>query len=209
MPELIVQTRHYSAGVKKEALLEICQLLDAYPHLLQQHLLALVSSLSHLVADSAGPVRSQTRTLLADVFERLDDDQIRGVSRGLALFTLSALSSLEEGIRLDALKVLDMLLEKIPDEITRGWDYGMNVLEDGPIDEAGPTNGSADKGDLQDRGLGAKVVQSLLGVLRIRSRSQMAANGSFTTAAASSDLSPSVRHRAEHMWSRAVILTVY
>lgn len=95
------------------------------------------------------------------------------------MFTISSLSSLDEGVRIDSLKVLDLLLEYIPEEIVRGWDGSVDVPVEG------------EKGDLQDKGVGGKVVEGLLGVLRVRSAGLSVAQGGFTSAA-SSDLSPTV-----------------
>lgn len=112
------------------------------------------------------------------IFEQLPTETLEGSSQGLILFTVAALSSLDEGVRIDGLKVLDLLLERIPAEIVRGWDGGTEVEEER-------------KGSLEDKGVGGKVVEALLGVLRVRSAALAVGQGSFTSAA-SADLSPSV-----------------
>ncbi|KAI5481016.1 Armadillo-type fold containing protein [Pseudohyphozyma bogoriensis] len=173
--ELLVQCRHYSVPVKKEALTEIGTLLDSYPHLLELHLLPLVGALSHLISDPSPSLRTAARKMLEKLCEELDEDKLAAASKGLVLFTLAALSSLDEGTRIDALKVLDLLLEYIPEEIVRGWE-----------ELSGP------EGELVDRGVGAKVVEALLGVLRVRNVALSAAQGSFTSAS-SGDLSPAAR----------------
>ncbi|GAA5933831.1 hypothetical protein JCM1841_001310 [Sporobolomyces salmonicolor] len=179
LPELLVQSRHYSVPVKKEALLEIQQLLTNYPYLLNQHLLPLIQSLAHLVADASASIRSATLALLRHVSSVLSTQSLVSVSQGLILFTLSALSSLDDGVRVDALRVLDLLLEKIPEEIVRGWDGSAEVyVEQGR--------------NAEDQGTGAKVVEALLGMLKIRTPGLAAAQGAFTSAA-SSDLGPSAR----------------
>lgn len=180
--------------VKKEALTEIQQLLIAHPFLLHQHLLPLITSLSHLISDPVAPLRSSTRALLRHIFDSLPLSSLISTSQGLILFTISSLSSLDEGVRIDSLKVLDMLLEKMPEEIVRGWDGGVDV----PQEER--------KGDLEDKGVGGKVVEALLGVLRVRSAGLSVAQGGFTSAA-SSDLSPSVsaRHGEDSTRSRRVL----
>lgn len=61
----------------------------------------------------------------------------------------------------------------------RGWDGGAEAVEEM-------------KGDLQDKGVGGKVVEALLGVLRVRNPGLKVGQGGYTSAA-SSDLSPSVR----------------
>jgi len=179
LPELLVQSRHYSVPVKKEALLEMQQLFDAHPILLTDHLLPTVATLSHLIADASPSLRTAAIKMVTHIFDTLDYDALVGISTGFILFTISALSSLEEGIRIDALKVLDLLLERIPGEMVRGWEGETEVGED-------------KEGKEKEAGVGAKVVEGLMGVLRVRSAGLAPSQGGFTSAA-TGDLSPSVR----------------
>lgn len=180
MTELLVQSRHYSVPVKREAINEIDQLVKQHPYLIHEHLLAIVTSIAHLVADASPSVRHATLDLLRDVADALPGPALVSVSQGLVLFTLSALSNLDESIRIDALKVLDLLLDKIPDEIVRGFDGSADV------------HAQLAKGSTQEHETGPKVVEGLLGMLKIRNPALTAAQGTFTSAASSSDLSPSV-----------------
>ncbi|GAA5849465.1 hypothetical protein JCM3766R1_003291 [Sporobolomyces carnicolor] len=181
MTELLVQSRHYSVPVKREAINEIDQLVKQHPYLIHEHLLAIVTSIAHLVADASPSVRHATLDLLRDVADALPGPALVSVSQGLVLFTLSALSNLDESIRIDALKVLDLLLDKIPDEIVRGFDGSADV------------HAQLAKGSTQEHETGPKVVEGLLGMLKIRNPALTAAQGTFTSAASSSDLSPSAR----------------
>ncbi|SCV70817.1 BQ2448_3579 [Microbotryum intermedium] len=183
LSELLVQSRHYSRPVRKEALLEIDQLLTSHPYLLDQHLLPLISCIAHLLPDTSAGVRASTRALFVKIADRLDLEALKGVSKRLILFNISSLSSLDQDIKVDALKVLDILLEKIPDEIVRGWDAHAHGHD--------RSSSQAAEGSLEDKGVGSKVVEALLGVLRVRNPGLAAAQGSFTSAA-SSDLSPAV-----------------
>ncbi|KPV72298.1 uncharacterized protein RHOBADRAFT_56109 [Rhodotorula graminis WP1] len=176
LPELLVHSRHYSVPVKREALHEIGQLVEQHPFLLSQHLLPLVTSLSHLVGDPSASVRAAVRTLLSTVADQLPHASFVSVSPAVVLFTLSALSSLDDPVRIDALSTLDLLLSHIPAELTRGFDPyrpTVDVAEDAPT--------------------GTKVVAALLGLLKIRSAALAAASGTFTAASAASDLSPPAR----------------
>lgn len=124
-------------------------------------------------------MRAASLNLLRHISENLPAQSLVSVSQGLILFTLSALSSLDDAVRIDALKVLDLLLEKIPEAIVRGWD--------GSADVHVQLGKSA-----EEKGTGSKVIEGLLGMLKIRNPALTAAQGNFT-AIASSDLSPSVR----------------
>jgi pre-rRNA-processing protein IPI1 len=159
-------------------LTEILQLVTAYPYLLNQNLLPLITSIAHLIADASPSVRAASLNLLRHICDSLPPQSVVSVSQGLVLFTLSALSNLDEAIRIDALKVLDLLIEKIPEEIVRGWDGGADVHV-----QLGKS--------AEEKGTGSKVVEGLLGMLKIRNPALTAAQGSFTSAS-SSDLSPSV-----------------
>ncbi|GAA6007619.1 hypothetical protein JCM10207_006411 [Rhodosporidiobolus poonsookiae] len=182
LPELLVQCRHYSVPVKREALSEISQLLTTHPYLLTQHLLPLTTTLAHLVPDASASVRQSTRDLLRLVAGGLAPSTMASISPGVVLFTLSALSALDDPVRIDALKVLDLLLEVIPGEITRGWDGTADVAAADLLAK-----------DDEDKGTGRKVVEALLGMLKVRSAGLQQAHGAFTTGAAGSDLSPSAR----------------
>ncbi|GAA5837562.1 hypothetical protein JCM11251_002014 [Rhodosporidiobolus azoricus] len=194
LPELLVQCRHYSVPTKREALSEISQLLSTHPFLLTQHLLPLTTTIAHLVPDESKGVRGFARDVLVFMCENLTHGQLVSVSAGIVLFTLSALSSLDDPVRIDALKVLDLLLAYIPDEVTRGWD-GTADLSQSSSSSSG-FEGSSDGAD--DKGTGPKVVEALLGMLKIRSvglqkTPGQSGGGGFTSAAVGSDLSPSAR----------------
>lgn len=178
VPDLLVQSRHYSVPVKKEALQEMQQLFEQHPALLTQHLLPLVSTLSHLISDAAPSLRTTALKMLTHVFDTIPTSSLVGVTTGLILFTISALSNLDEGVRIDALRVLDLLLARIPGEMVRGWEGETQVREGLDGKEA-------------ENGVGPKVVEGLMGVLRVRSAGLAPSQGGFTSAA-TGDLSPSV-----------------
>ncbi|KAK4047919.1 rRNA processing protein [Microbotryomycetes sp. JL201] len=188
LPELLVQTRHYSSNVKKEALVDILQLVQQYPFLVKQHLVALLASLSHVLQDLTPTVRSTCFAILNFVTETVPSRNLASVSQTLLFFTVSALSALDEGVRLDALKVVDLLLDAIPERVTQGWTLASHVDL--------PDNGIAMSQSVtavdQDGGVGSNVIKALLGMLRIRSAALKQAQGSYTSAS-SSDLSPRAR----------------
>lgn len=172
--------------MKKEALVEIHLLLTAYPSLLQPNLLALVAIVSHTLADATPTVRAACRAILELVFEQTSAATLASITQGLVFFTLSALSSLDEGVRIDALRVLDHLMEYVPDEVTRGYQDGVEVSGEAGQSAIGDSAGTPVQGP------GAQVVQALLGMLRIKSAALQAAQGAFTSGVAGSDLSPRV-----------------
>ncbi|GAA5978943.1 hypothetical protein JCM11641_000101 [Rhodosporidiobolus odoratus] len=184
LPDLLPQTRHYSVPVKKEALLEISLLLESHPFLLTQHLLPLTTAVAHLIPDASASVRKGGREVLRFMCEHLTKSQLVSISPGIVLFTLSALSSLDEPVRIDALSVLQLLLNHVPEELVRGWDGTADV-------SSGGAELLGEKAD--ERGTGAKVVEALLGMLKVRNLGAGGKASGFTSAAAGGDLSPSAR----------------
>lgn len=141
MDELLTQTRHYNANVRKEAVADISQLVDRHAHLIERHLIALMNSCAHLIADDSSSVRTSALDLLAFVFAHAPASSTETAANTLALFTLTALTSIDEGVRVSALAVLDLLIETLPDRIAT----------------AGPEE------------LGTKVADALLTMLKVKS----------------------------------------
>jgi pre-rRNA-processing protein IPI1 len=108
-------------------------------------------------------------------------------TQGLILFTISALSSLDEGVRIDALKVLDLLLDQVPLAIVQGWDYSSSANSNTANLMSGGGNTAGDV----EGAMGDKVVEALLSIMRVRSAGLAVGQGGYTSAS-SADLSPSV-----------------
>ncbi|KAK4698416.1 pre-rRNA-processing protein IPI1, partial [Phenoliferia sp. Uapishka_3] len=186
LPTLLLQSHHYSPSVRQLALTEILQLLATYPRLLSEHRLGIFGSIERSFEDPIPGIRQSWRKVMKIMFdfEEQEEKEQTGKAGGSAgrmvLRTLSALSSLDEPVRIDGLLVLDMLLERAPAEVVGGWTDG-RVGEDG----------EGEDGSSEDTG--AKIVESLLGVLRVRSKGFLIANGTYTTSSTSSDLTPSAR----------------
>ncbi|KAL8293477.1 hypothetical protein RQP46_000178 [Phenoliferia psychrophenolica] len=186
LPTLLLQSHHYSPSVRQLALTELMQLLATYPRLVAEHRLGIFGSIERGLEDPIAGIRQSWRKVLKTMFDFEQQQERDGESAGsgsggrLVLRTLSALSSLDEPVRIDGLLVLDMLLQQAPTEVVGGWTDG-RVGEDGAGEE-GATEQT-----------GAKVVEALLGVLRVRSKGFLIANGTYTTSSTSSDLTPSAR----------------
>lgn len=177
LAELLIQSRHYSTPVKRQALQEALELITSYPHLIQRHLLALTTSLAHLVADPSASVRSCVRQLVHQLATQLPRASFVQVSAPpIVLYTLAALSALEDPIRIDALRLVDLLLESIPAELVRGFDPRAAVVFLDNTD------------DKDDSVTGPRILDSLLSLLKVRRNDQV--EGASATL---SDLSPEAR----------------
>ncbi|BGP31540.1 rRNA processing protein [Rhodotorula toruloides] len=187
LPEVLIQTRHYSVPVKREALVEIHQLLLSHPFLLQQHLLPLSNSLAHLVGDASGSVRAEVRKVLEHIAEVLPRTSFVSISNTLVLFTLSALSSLDDPVRIDALKVIDILLATIPEDLVRGIDPSRPISSSSSSSTFAPdasTSSSASDSSTS----GSRILEALLSLLKIRLSSSASSGTAIAT-----DLSPEAR----------------
>ncbi|BGP24145.1 rRNA processing protein [Rhodotorula toruloides] len=184
LPELLIQTRHYSVPVKREALAEIHQLLLSHPFLLQQHLLPLSNSLAHLVGDASGSVRAEVRKVLEHIAEVLPRTSFVSISNTLVLFTLSSLSSLDDPVRIDALKVIDILLVTVPEDVVRGIDPSRPISSSARSSIFAPDASTSSSSDSSTSG--SRILESLLSLLKIRV-------SSASSAAIATDLSPEAR----------------
>ncbi|BGP07502.1 rRNA processing protein [Rhodotorula toruloides] len=187
LPELLIQTRHYSVPVKREALVEIHQLLLSHPFLLQQHLLPLSNSLAHLVGDASGSVRAEVRKVLEHIAEVLPRTNFVSISNTLVLFTLSALSSLDDPVRIDALKVIDILLATIPDDLVRGIDPSRPISSSSSSSTFAP-DASTSSSSSDSSTPGSRILEALLSLLKIRLSSSASSGTAIAT-----DLSPEAR----------------
>lgn len=179
---MLIQSRHYSTPVKRQALQEALELVTAHPGLIQQHLLGLTTSLAHLVADPSASVRHLVRQLVHQLASQLPRASfVQVCAPPIVLYTLAALSALEDPIRIDALRLVDLLLEAIPAELVRGFDPRGAVLS--PSDD-----------EKDDSVTGPRILDSLLSLLKVR-RNDLGIEGATSSAGAAtlSDLSPEAR----------------
>ncbi|KAM0748651.1 hypothetical protein T439DRAFT_327913 [Meredithblackwellia eburnea MCA 4105] len=185
LPALLIQAHHYSPSVRTLALSEITLLLTSHPSLISQHRLQVFNSIERGIEDPVKAARDSWRNIMHIMLEQVDSRELGMTGGRLVLRTLSALSSLDEAVRIDGLALLDLLLDKIPHDVVGEWSDGKVGVEGIDSAETGNSGG--------DEGAGAKTVEALLGVLRVRNKGFLAANGTYTTASSSSDLTPSAR----------------
>lgn len=133
-------------------------------------------------------MRAEVRKVLEHIAEVLPRTSFVSISNTLVLFTLSALSSLADPVRIDALKVIDILLATIPDDLVRGIDPSRPISASSAA-SAGPSTfapeaSTSSTGDHSSPG--SRILESLLSLLKIR------LSFSASTAIAT-DLSPEAR----------------
>jgi pre-rRNA-processing protein IPI1 len=105
-------------------------------------------------------VRRTLQSLLRSLFDRAQDDALRPHAHILLLFTASALTHIFPEIRVDAIRVLDVFLQHIPEVVTAGWDSSsVERNADGP---------------------GRKLLQGYLGLLNLTRNDSSSSDGMFT-----------------------------
>lgn len=191
--------------MKKTALQESLDLLERHPPLVPQHLLPLTSALVHLVADPSASVRALVRQLLALLAEALPRASLVQVTAPpLLLFTLAALSSLQDPVRIDALSIVDLLLAKIPNELVRGLDldHPLGRGASGTASQDASSHDASAAANADSGAPGPRLLEALLSLLKVRaalgSETASVLNGGMTSAAHAaslSDLDPRTRVR--------------
>ncbi|KAH7106987.1 hypothetical protein BKA62DRAFT_685701 [Auriculariales sp. MPI-PUGE-AT-0066] len=108
LSELIVQLKHYSPQVKRDALSGLRELLQDNPEIIQGSITALLRSCAQLVTDEDSSVRKGLLTFFDWYFDTIPADVLRPHLPTLLLFLTSAQTHIFPEIRID-------------DMVTRGW----------------------------------------------------------------------------------------
>ncbi|KAK0506164.1 hypothetical protein EDD18DRAFT_20287 [Armillaria luteobubalina] len=132
--ELVAHTKHYGVATRKDALAGFRELFETYPHIINESLTTLFNSCVRLIGDEDPGVRKALISFFTWLFPRIPKEQLIPHAPTLLLFTSSAQTHIFPEIRIDAIKVLDLLLMYIPDPVISGWNqggdkHGARVLE--------------------------------------------------------------------------------
>lgn len=126
LDDLVVQTRHHSPGVRRDAVLGFLELVTTYPALLLTER-QLLGGVLGLIGDDDVGVRATVIKYLRHVVRALSAEQLAPHLSPLLLYTTSALSHIMNPVRLDALLVLQLLLEQAPAAATAGWEGALDA----------------------------------------------------------------------------------
>ncbi|KAJ3036555.1 Testis-expressed sequence 10 protein [Rhizophlyctis rosea] len=118
LKELLVQSRHYSTGVRKDAVVGVRDLFQRHPHALLSQLSPLFEALAKLIVDEDDDVRKALISLMQSFAPAVAKDQFRPFLSLVMAYTCSAMTHINEDIRLDGLKFLRIWLEQYPTLIT-------------------------------------------------------------------------------------------
>ncbi|KAK0198378.1 hypothetical protein F5146DRAFT_1218993 [Armillaria mellea] len=132
--ELVAHTKHYGVATRKDALAGFRELFETHPHIINESLTTLFNSCVRLIGDEGPGVRKALLSFFTWLFPRIPKEQLIPHAPTLLLFTSSAQTHIFPEIRIDAIKVLDLLLIYIPEPVISGWNqggdkHGARVLE--------------------------------------------------------------------------------
>ncbi|KAL7417489.1 hypothetical protein BDY24DRAFT_375058 [Mrakia frigida] len=139
--DLVVQSKHYNAGIRKDSLIGLKELLTEHPHLRTKELTSIVSIIVKCLPDEDPHVRSTLHIFTSFLLPTLPLATLTPHLPLLLLHTSSALCHIFPEIRIDAVKILGVIMTVCPKECVDGWGV-----------EGG-------------RGMGVRVGEGLMGVL--------------------------------------------
>ncbi|KAL9933966.1 hypothetical protein V8E36_007048 [Tilletia maclaganii] len=155
LDDLLGQTRHYNGSTRKDALFGLRELLSAHPFLLHKPgiLPSVLSASLRLIPDEDPSVRRAVHTFLSFLLPALVEESttvgdgdaakqqpqhgaspaaLAHYAPSLILYTISALSHIFTEVRIDALRILDLLLDYIPTAVVGDWNGFAHAARLGP-----------------------------------------------------------------------------
>ncbi|KZS93404.1 hypothetical protein SISNIDRAFT_485656 [Sistotremastrum niveocremeum HHB9708] len=120
--DLLLHLKHHNATTRKDAILGLREILEAYPHLVPSELANILSVSVRLVVDEDASVRRTLIAFYAHLLPNVPSSLLVPHIPLLLLFTTSAQSHIFPEIRVDAVKLVDILLDIAPDAVCKGWE---------------------------------------------------------------------------------------
>ncbi|KAF8622888.1 hypothetical protein AX15_006653 [Amanita polypyramis BW_CC] len=118
--DLLIHLKHYNVATRRDAIFGLRELLESHWDLLESHLVLLLNGLVRLISDEDPSVRRTLTSFLAWLLPRIPSEELTPHSPLLILYATSAQTHIFPEIRIDAIRVLNVLLECIPESITSG-----------------------------------------------------------------------------------------
>lgn len=177
IPDLVQNTRHHAPGVRKDALLGMLELTQTYGDMMEVHGTTLIHSVLPLIGDEDVHVRATVARFLAAALEQMPARTFMPLASPMLLLTTSAMSHIMMPVRIDALRILDLLLSNAGTLATQGW---ADALETGT---------SADRH-------GKRILEAFFAMLGVAAHAQRAKGAlASKSTAVSVELPPSERLR--------------
>lgn len=126
LADLVQNTRHHSPGVRKDAVMGMLELITTYEGLVQMEATTLLNSVLPLLSDIDVHVRAAVTRYLRTLLDQMSMEMFAPYAAPVLLLVTSAMSHIAMAVRLDALGVLALLLEKVGPMATDGWESGLD-----------------------------------------------------------------------------------
>ncbi|KAG2216970.1 hypothetical protein INT45_011876, partial [Circinella minor] len=108
LTDLVTQVKHYSPGVRKDAILGLQELCATHPGTLNVSLGIVVNGILKLFVDDDREVRKALLSFLQESMPTIDKVNLAPFLPLLVMYTCSAMSHIFEDVRLDAVKLMDL-----------------------------------------------------------------------------------------------------
>ncbi|RKP36553.1 hypothetical protein BJ085DRAFT_29091 [Dimargaris cristalligena] len=114
LTDLVPQLKHYNGVVKRDALHGLNDLVKQHPAVIGEQLGVLVNSLVRLFVDDEPVIRKLVRGFCVDHFRALPESKLAAFYPIILAYTNSAMTHIDEEIRIDGLKLLNTWIEILP-----------------------------------------------------------------------------------------------
>ncbi|KAI0034792.1 hypothetical protein K488DRAFT_77014 [Vararia minispora EC-137] len=114
LDDLLAHLKHYSAGTRRDAVFGLRELLEVHPELIEQNLTRIFAGCVKIIGDEDANVRKALLGLFSWLLPLLPPNQLAPHTPLLLLFTTSAQTHIFPEIQLDAVRLLDILLDVAP-----------------------------------------------------------------------------------------------
>ncbi|KAG0145987.1 hypothetical protein CROQUDRAFT_93172 [Cronartium quercuum f. sp. fusiforme G11] len=121
LDDLLVHLRHYSPATRKDALFGLRELLGAHPELTRAHLGPIIHGTARLITDETSAVRKALSVFLTWFLPKVPLDLLRPFCSTIIFFSSSALAHIFAEIRVDAVQIINLLLDLTPSTVVNGW----------------------------------------------------------------------------------------
>jgi Rix1 complex component involved in 60S ribosome maturation len=112
---MLSTVQHYSEKTRRATLQNLCAFLLRHPSLVQRHFAKIVAAISPCATDSDAPVREASMRLWDEaLFATVSDAQLSPFVPTIMAQIFSAATSLDVGVCMHALQLLDSLVAKCP-----------------------------------------------------------------------------------------------
>ncbi|RUS34958.1 hypothetical protein BC938DRAFT_477408 [Jimgerdemannia flammicorona] len=130
LSDLVAQLRHYNAGSRKDAIQGLRDLFNRYPAILPSSLSTIVNSIVRLLIDDDGDVRKALLSFLKEYLAALNKSDLQPFLPLLIIYTCSAITHIQEDIRSDAIKFMDLWIDVAPEVVVgRFWKKVRNQCD--------------------------------------------------------------------------------